>query len=478
MARPTIPLLLFVLPALLSVCPSTDAIEQFTPELADWSTFYAKADQLTDHSPDGIDWIDRSKWLEWDGTVYRPDKYSKEDLAKLICPSGDTVRGIRTLFYKHNPFADVKKPTKAEVDNWHALAINHVRAMVGYTAPEYEIKPDKCLHMRALWSDQRYYTRQWDAKYPTGTCLGSTEPHCGAGFNPDTGDQQPYLPAGIASCPKRGSGSEGLFNSGKSNIPWSIKWSRSMCNTLGVEGFWGGHTGPWFHRSQFGFSWHDQDKDNRNSNANLRCKWNGPSGKNLYINPDITSGKWLVNGADPRFPGFECEGRVWGIGGKGADTATECYDRVMADATCGKRFVTYNSGGCACYPVDMAECKPLGVAGRLTWDFEPVPSSINGHLIAAPLHNGKRCQDIIWKYTAGDAEHCLEKIITKADPACGTSYMTWNSANGGCACYAPAQDTCTTKREAGRVTYAIEFDVAYTTADGAKITKGPRAKIS
>ena len=247
-----------------------------------------------------------------------------------------------------------------------------------------------------------------------------------------------------------------------------------MCYTLGAEGFWGGHTGPWFHRSQFGFSWHDQDVDNRNSNANLRCKWNGPKGKNLYINPDITSGKWLVNGADPRFPGFECEGRVWGIGGKNADTATECYDRVMADATCGKRFVTYNSGGCACYPVDMAECKPLGVSGRLTWDFEPVPSSINGHLIAAPLHNGKRCQDIIWKYTAGDAEHCLEKIITKADPACGTSYMTWNSANGGCACYAPAQDTCTTKRESGRMTYAIEFDAAYTTADGAKITKGPR----
>ena len=59
---------------------------------------------------------------------------------------------------------------------------------------------------------------------------------------------------------------------------------------VGAEGFWGGHTGPWFHRSLFGFSWWDMDKDVANSNAGLRAKWSGPSGAVLYEDPDVTSG--------------------------------------------------------------------------------------------------------------------------------------------------------------------------------------------
>lgn len=433
------------------------SLEQFTPDKADWSTFHSKAAHLTDHSPDGIDWLDSSVWEDWDGTAYDPSQHSKADFAKLICPTGDKVRGIRTLFYEHNPFADLKNPTKAEVDEWHRLALNHVRAMVGYTAAEYQIQPDKCLHLRALWSDERMWSRMWDATYE-GTCEGDTNPHCGAGFIPSVSDQQPYLPADIESCGTR-AGSEGLFNAAKANIPWSIKWSRPFCQTLGAEGFWGGHTGPWFHRSLFGWSWWDGDTGNANSNAGLRAKWSGPSGASLYIDPDITSGRFLVNGQEPRFPGFECEGRVWG---DEAGTATECYERMLADASCGKRFMTYNSGGCACYPVDLASCVPSTVSGRLTWDFVPVPSSVRGYILPdTPLHSGKRCQDIIWKYTAGDAFDCLEKLMTEADPACGTTYMTWNSANGGCACYPPEQDTCTTTRESGRETYELQFDSSY-----------------
>ena len=230
-------------PFLLGV--ESQSLEQFTPDKADWSTFQSKAvddnEQNTDHSPDGVGWIEQDQWLPWDGTIYDPSNYSKQAFASLICP-GNTVRGIYELFYEHQPFANPKNPTKAEVDNWHAIALNHVRAMVGYTEPEYQVKPDKCLHLRALWSDERFRTRKWDtAEYP-GTCEGSTDPHCGASFIPSKDDQQEYLPDGIEYCGST-AGSEGLFSAAKSNIPWSIKWIRPFCSTLGVEGFWGGHTG-------------------------------------------------------------------------------------------------------------------------------------------------------------------------------------------------------------------------------------------
>merc|ERR1712194_201116 len=142
-------------------------------------------------------------------------------------------------------------------------------------------------------------------------------------------------------------------------------------------------------------------------------------------------------------------------------------ERMMADDSCGKRFMTNNSGGCACYPVNLASCLQKGVAGRLTWDFVPVPSSTRGgyFLPDQKLHSGKRCQDILWKYTAGDAFDCLEKLMTEGDTACGTTYMTWNSANGGCACYPHEQDTCTTTRESGRETYEIQFDASYRSGD-------------
>lgn len=211
---------------------------QYTPDKADWSTFYSKAVGNnvinTDHSPEGVGWIGANDWEEWDGTVYNPVDYSKAEFQALICP-GNTVRGVYELFKEHRPFADNEHPTKAEVDDWHAIALNHVRAMVGYTEEEYQIKPDKCLHLRALWSDERFRTRMWDTDDYPGTCEGSTNPHCGAGFIPSIIDQQPYLTGyeGIASCGGR-AGSEGLFSAAKANIPWSIKWIRPFCQTLGT----------------------------------------------------------------------------------------------------------------------------------------------------------------------------------------------------------------------------------------------------
>lgn len=438
-------------------------LEQFTPDRADWSTFQQKAMTTnTDHSPDGISWITRDEWLEWDGTIYDPTKYSKSEFAGLIC-TGNTIRGLRSLFYQHDPFANVKNPTKAEVDEWHRLSLNHVRSMVGYSAAEYQIQPDKCLHLRALWSRERHRTRMWDTdKYP-GTCEGSTNPHCGASFIPSVEDQQPYLPDGISSC-KKTAGSEGMFNAAKSNIPWSIKWIRPFCSTLRTEGFWGGHTGPWFHRSLFGWDWYDADPENHGSNAALRAKWSGPKGVQLYENPDITSGRFLVESAEPRFPGYECKNIIWG---EAEDDATKCYERMLSDDNCGKRFMTYNSnGGCACYAPDMAICDPKMVSGRRTWDFEPIASSFGGFFLPDNmLHNGKRCQDIIWLTSAGDASHCLEKVIASLnDPnseKCGTKYITFNANGGGCACYPPEQTTCATTRESGRQTFELQMDPSY-----------------
>ena len=270
-------------------------LEQFTPNQANWKTFESKpfaGGVNKSHDPDGVSWISKQAWdaAKWDGTVYDPTKVTKAQFAKAICPGPDTIRGLREVFYKHKPFADNKNPTRAEVDEWHRIAINHVRALVGYTGADRQVKKDHCMFKRALWGDERKFTTMWDTKYPgktgsaAGPCQGGKNAHCGATFLPDANDQSPYLPAGHATC-KAQQGAEGVFSASKSNIPWSIKWSRSLCATLAAEGFWGGHTGPWFHREKFGFSFWDTDPKNNNSNAVLRAKWTGKLMPNLYKKP-------------------------------------------------------------------------------------------------------------------------------------------------------------------------------------------------
>jgi len=395
----------------------------------------------------------------------------------FICltSAGHTVRGIYELFQDTQPFQDNVNPTKAEVDHWHAIVINHVRAMVNYTEADYQIKPDTCLHLRALWSTERQKTRQWDEKYPNNTCVGSSNPHCGAGFLPSEDDQQEYLPDGIASCGKKG-GSEGLFSAAKSNIPWSIKWIRPFCATLGGEGFWGGHTGPWFGRTQFGFDWYDSSPDDFNSNAILRAKWSGPSGPSKYEDPRITAGTFVVFREDatptPRFTKAECNDEE--IKWSPAHNATECYDRMMADDECGKRFMTMNpvreKPGCACYPVDMTTCDINPLGNRLTWDFESVSSSFDGLIvdITKPLWPGRQCPDVIWKpvIKSGDAAHCLQKITENNffEGECGKQFITFNTANGGCGCYPPERTTCEkseTQKQNGRNTYQLDVDPSY-----------------
>lgn len=274
---------------------SAGDIEQYTPDQADWASYFSKplAAGNPAHDPDAVSWISAEDWADaaWDGTVYNPTQMSAEDFAEAMCPSVDRVRGIREVFYAHQPFADVTAPTKAEVDEWHRIAINHIRALVGYTAPERQVQKDHCMFARALWGDERKFTTRWDEEYPgtegsaAGPCQDGTNAHCGATFLPELEDQLPYLPEGHAGCSAT-AGSEGVFSGPKSNIPWSIKWSRGFCNTLVAEGFWGGHVGPWFHREKFGFSFWDSDPENQNNNAILRAKWTGALQPSLYCNPE------------------------------------------------------------------------------------------------------------------------------------------------------------------------------------------------
>jgi hypothetical protein len=271
-----------------------NGVVQYTPNQANWQTFASKplAAGNPSHDPQGVSWISSADWTaaRWDGTIYNPSRMTQAEFAAAICPSVDRIRGIRELFYQRRPFADNANPTKAEVDEWHAIAINHVRALIGYTSPDRQVKKDYCMFARALWGDERKFSTQWDAQYPGtlgsafGPCQGSTNAHCGASFIPNLNDQAPYLPAGHPGC-SVDQGAEGVFSGPKSNIPWSIKWSRALCNTLITEGFWGGHTGPWFHREKFGLSFWDVDPSNNNSNATVRAKWTGNLLPSLYCNP-------------------------------------------------------------------------------------------------------------------------------------------------------------------------------------------------
>lgn len=276
-------------PADINTARSSD---QYTPNQANWETYNTKPFESgtnISHDPDGVGWLSAESWekAKWDGTIYDPTTMTQEKFYDCLCPSVDQVRGIREVFYQHQPFADNRNPTKAEIDEWHRIAINHVRALVGYTSEDRQVKKDHCLFARAHWGDERKFTTMWDDKYPgttgsaAGPCQGSNNSHCGASFMPSIEDQLPYLPEDHTGC-SAGQGSEGVFSSSKSNIPWSIKWSRSFCSTLKAEGFWGGHVGPWFHREKFGFSFWDSNPTNNNSIAVLRAKWGGALMPSLY----------------------------------------------------------------------------------------------------------------------------------------------------------------------------------------------------
>jgi hypothetical protein len=289
--------LLLFLSLILTVCScntdddnslsNTTELHQFTPDQADWSVFYSNpiSQGHLSHDPDGWRKFKLSDWdkAKWDGkTTYNPSKMTRAEFGEAICPDVDMVRGIRELFYKVKPFKDNENPTKAEVDEWHRISINHIRSLVGYNDEASKIEKDSCLFIRALWGDQRKHTKIWeDAGYPAGN---SSNIHYGASFIPNKEDQQPYFADDNNDCRAVG-GAEGIFVRARTHIPWSTKWIRPFCMSLQREGFWGGHMGPWYHRSKFGFSFWDNNADNKKSYALLRAKWGGKLRPNKFPKP-------------------------------------------------------------------------------------------------------------------------------------------------------------------------------------------------
>lgn len=261
-----------------STTGTTATPTQYTPNLADWSSFQRKigaVSSVKNDTPEGITWLPPTAWKPWDGSIFNVTLLSRDTFYKSICVTYDTIVGLKELYHSLKPFANVLSPTKAEVDNWELNIIRHIRKIVGLGSNT--IAPDPCLYVRALWSDQRKYTRQWDLKYPVGNCILNTNPHCGATFIPNPPDQPPYLtlPVDPPSCSLT-AGPEGISSAPKSNIPWTVKIVRAFCDFLNSEGPYGGHVGPFWIRSTFGRSYYDWNTQDSNSNAIFRGKWGGP----------------------------------------------------------------------------------------------------------------------------------------------------------------------------------------------------------
>merc|ERR1712183_421050 len=135
----------------------------------------------------------------------------------------------------------------------------------------------------------------------------------------------------------------------------------------------------------------------------------------------------------------------------------------------------------------MAVCEAKMVAQRTTWDFQPRSFSFGGFSIdvtkkltrnALPYAD-RVCKNIIWKTGAGDASHCLQKIIESKYPDCGTKYITFNRNGGGCACYPPTQTTCSqTSAQSGRQTYELEVDPSYNPSATNKPSEKPNTNTN
>lgn len=295
---------------------------QYTPNQANWSKILQYQSQACPggQDPKNLKLGDRqgnfylvkqSIWdaAKWDGrTRYNPTQMARQDFYEAICPQRYLVRGLREVFERNRPFRDNRRPTKAEIDKWHTIGINHIRALVGYTESNRQVKPDVCLHARALWAEERRFTTKWTSKYPGDSngsppCAKNAGSHCGATFVPNATDQRAYLShqRSVRGCKHEGGGAEGTFYT-RSSETWSVKFARSFCSTLRSEGFWGGHTGPWFHREKFGFSFQDAG-DQMDANwwvrgGTLRAKWNGQLMSNKWAGRNYRSRAASLDAAD------------------------------------------------------------------------------------------------------------------------------------------------------------------------------------
>jgi hypothetical protein len=90
--------------------------------------------------PDSITWLTKP-WPKWDKTVYDPTKMTPAAFYAALFPNGDgdQLVGLREVVYQYKPFADDRNPTKVEVDEWHRIAINHLRSLLGYASANLQV---------------------------------------------------------------------------------------------------------------------------------------------------------------------------------------------------------------------------------------------------------------------------------------------------------------------------------------------------
>lgn len=280
----------------LCTTPPLPTLTQYTPRFApggqtgadcmDYQTsvtnsfFQSGTGAQLRHDPDGIYWIAPSMWVtaQWDGvTTWDPTVLTAAQVSAGIFPDVNTMRGLRELFYAKAPFADNQNPTVPEIDNWNIEVLKHFRRLLGRSVSD-PIDNDKSLYYQAHWASERYKTTVWDSRYPYdagkpgtwGPCVKpgpGDNPHCGASFIPSCADQVPYYLDPVQTCVGDTSFAEGIF-SVNTNLPWSIKFARTIAITLLTDGL-GGHTAPFLGtRSKIGLSWMCGP-----TTSSLRVKW-------------------------------------------------------------------------------------------------------------------------------------------------------------------------------------------------------------
>lgn len=234
----------------------------------------------------------------WDGKPFNPEKLTRVELHQALFPRHGIMRGLKQLYERHKPFKDERKPTKAEVDEWNRLVINHFRALCGYGDEKYKVKNSHALYIMSLWSDEVKFTDKWDGDpYRDGKTVIQDKnswddylkrAHYGFGFVPPEGKQKPYYPSGVTPTIFKGNTAEGI-SAVRQWAAWSTKLSIVLGNMLKTEGFWGGHLGPLWHREKIGISYYkpliDADADKRIT-VQVRLLYHGELRKPLYTDPD------------------------------------------------------------------------------------------------------------------------------------------------------------------------------------------------
>lgn len=236
------------------------------------------------HDPDGISWISSTKWnaARWDGVPMNPCTNSLSTIRAFLFPNTNTLRGLRERFYEVNPFSDLRNPTVDEIDSWNIEVVKHFRRLLGLNNP---LTPLRSLYKRAQWTSEAKNSKRLIGG--AATCVGSTNPHCGATYLPSCGEfDTPGIPGQdntayrfadevdtwtcMTSVP--GGGSEGI-NTINSDLPWSIKLTRVIAQFLASDGL-GYHTGPFLVREYVGMSfWYYSD-----GATIFRGKWAGNEG--------------------------------------------------------------------------------------------------------------------------------------------------------------------------------------------------------